>query len=315
MYATTLLRQILNPFQVKQNNVEELKEVNLVDHYTYKFQFLYKSILGLAKKQQISTGVNKIYKVGFNINEEEYQKWQQTFQKQSNEINFSFYLKSSTALFMKFTKDLGVNYKNVLHLRNELEYKKQGHLFLPGKYKNAAWVSTIFPAGKSNLIIKFSSKVQNEENQLILKNVDCFMIRNVDEQTMAEIKAAATTKVNYRRWLIPTKIEENQSETAEITVPADMGIQYGKVSGDMNMVHTTPFFVKLFGFKKPFIQGLCTANYVLSNSPFEDNFTDFSINFSKPVYTDSTIKIIYGESSYKVVNEKDEIVAHGEYGM
>lgn len=315
MYANTLLRQILNPFQVKQQSVEELKEVNLVDHYTYKFQFLYKSIRGLTKRQKISTGVNKIYKVGFNINEEEYQKWQQTFETGSKEVNFSFYLKSSTALFLKFTKDLGVNYKNVLHLRNELEYEKEGHVFMPGKYKNAAWVSSIIPAGKKNLIIKFSSKVKNEQNELVLKNVDYFMIKNVDKQTMADVKASANTKINYRRWLIPSKIEESQAITAEISVPADMGIKYGKVSGDMNMVHTTTFFAKIFGFKKAFVQGLCTANYVLTNSPFDRNFTDFSINFSKPVYTDSTIKIVYGKDHYQVMDEKNQVLAHGTYAL
>jgi len=315
MYASSLLRQISRPFTVNQSTVEELKEVNLVDHYTYKFQFLFKSIKGLIKRQKIKTDVNKIYKVAFNIHEQEYNKWQAAFQTEEEEINFSFYLKSSTALFLKFTKDLGVNYKNVLHLRNELEYKKMGHVFTPGKYKNSAWVSTIFAAGKNNLIIKFSSKVQSDKDELIAKNVDYFMIRNVDQKIMEEVKAKRNHKVDYRKWLIPQKFDQNQAISEEVSVPKNMGLQYGAVSGDMNMVHTTTFFAKIFGFKRAFIQGLCTANYVVSNSPFDANFNDFSINFSKPVYTDSKITIVYGDNGYCVKNELNQIVAHGEYSL
>jgi len=315
MYATTLFRQLSKPFGSNQSTVEELKEVNLVDHYTYKFQFLYKSIRGLIKKQNISTDVRKIYKVGFTINEQEYLKWQNTFQTLEEDVNFSFYLKSSTALFLRFTKDLGVNYKNILHLRNELEYKKQGHIFTPGKYKNAAWVSNIFTAGKKNLILKFSSKVKNDNGVLIATNVDYFMVKNVDAETIAAVKAQEANKLNYRKWLIPQKFEQEQTQVTEVMVPKNMGLQYGAVSGDMNMVHTTTFFAKIFGFKRAFVQGLCTANYVVSNSPFKTNFEAFSINFSKPVYTNSKVKITYGSSGYCVRNGQNHVVAHGEYSL
>ena len=42
-----------------------------------------------------------------------------------------------------------------------------------------------------------------------------------------------------------------------------MGMEYGLISGDMNVVHTSWLACKLFGIKKPFIQGLCIANYAI----------------------------------------------------
>ncbi|MBN1410245.1 MAG: hypothetical protein JW969_05320 [Spirochaetales bacterium] len=48
-------------------------------------------------------------------------------------------------------------------------------------------------------------------------------------------------------------------------LPIDAGLQYGRLTGDGNMVHINDLTAKLFGFRKPFIQGYCTANLVMKH--------------------------------------------------
>ncbi len=101
----------------------------------------------------------------------------------------------------------------------------------------------------------------------------------------------------------------------DISVPHDMGIQYGKVSGDLNMVHTTAFAAKLFGYRKPFIQGLCTANYVLKHltGSTNDALGSFDITFARSVFVGEIIHLYYVEDSFEVCRADGKLAAYGRW--
>jgi len=74
------------------------------------------------------------------------------------------------------------------------------------------------------------------------------------------------------------------------------------------MIHTTKFAARLFGISRPFIQGFCTANYVLrhvrqySRNPLKT----FTITFVRPVFVGSTNTLRYDHTDFEVTSSKGE---------
>jgi acyl dehydratase len=99
---------------------------------------------------------------------------------------------------------------------------------------------------------------------------------------------------------------------AEIPLPMDMGRRFGHVSGDRNPVHTTALAARLFGFKRPFLQGLGLRNalvrqLVLAGYPL----TRFQMSFTSPAYLGQTLQLVMQEREFEVVDEGGYVVSFG----
>ena len=94
-----------------------------------------------------------------------------------------------------------------------------------------------------------------------------------------------------------------------------MGVAYGQVSGDMNVVHTSSTAARLFGYRPPFIQGLCTANYILKSLTEASGHAPsrLTIGFGRPVVTDSVVALYHTADAFEVCDAKGSILASGEW--
>ena len=293
--------------------VKRLKQRDIDKNLSYKLYFLAAAAKGLVKRQNIIIDKSKIYNVPFEIKSEEYKAWDDVFSSGNDQIQYGLHLKSATTMFMKIIVDLNINYRNILHLRNELTDFNPEILFTKGSYRNSATVEDVITTGKNKVIIGIRSVVLNSNDNKMIESKDYFMVLNVNQRTMDNINSQQDSKnINYKSWLEPPiMIEEDIIDSDNIYVPKKMGSNYGWVSGDLNFVHTTNFLAKLFGYKRAFVQGLCTAHYVLANLPDNMRPTNFNINFMKPVYTDSHITIKYSKDAYKVIDSSEMVLAHG----
>lgn len=289
---------------------------DLSNKLSYSFYFVRTSLLALMRRQSVNLDtVGNRYVSRYSITPEECAQWKQTFKAEGDDIPYLFYLKSSTLTFFQFLADANINPKNVLQLRSELNFFRSTGLLRPGHYETEILIESIRPAGKKNAIFTAVARVTDDEGNELVKAIDHFMIRNISAEDMEKLnQREQKLDTSYRKWLIaPRCTQEELFETKAIFVPATMGIDYGFVSGDLNMVHTTNLFAKLFGFKRAFIQGLCCANIVLSQLPATKKMSKLNINFNKPIYTQSQIRIEYADTRFLVVNDEGTVLAHGDY--
>ena len=100
-----------------------------------------------------------------------------------------------------------------------------------------------------------------------------------------------------------------------IDVPEDMGMRYGKVSGDLNIVHTTALAARLFGHEGAFIQGLCTANYVLVRlaAASELPLQSFRISFAQRVFVGTRVELLFKDKAFEVLDDKAGLLAFGDF--
>jgi hypothetical protein len=83
----------------------------------------------------------------------------------------------------------------------------------------------------------------------------------------------------------PNKIEEIWE------LPANLGRQYMKVSGDFNPIHLYAWTAKPFGFKKAIIHGMWSMAHALAK--MKQRPTNVSVNFIRPVILPSSPRFVF----------------------
>ena len=84
---------------------------------------------------------------------------------------------------------------------------------------------------------------------------------------------------------------EMLSGQATIQAPGNIGLQYGRVSGDMNPIHLHPWSAKAFGFPRAIAHGMwskarCLATLEEAEGPFSGVSVD--VQFKKPFFLPGT---------------------------
>jgi acyl dehydratase len=91
-----------------------------------------------------------------------------------------------------------------------------------------------------------------------------------------------------------------------------MGRRFGSVSGDFNPGHTTKLAARMFGMKRPFLQGLGLRNAMLRElvrAGFP--LTRFQMSFANPAYLGQTLQFVMQDHAFEVIDEQRHVVAFG----
>lgn len=95
---------------------------------------------------------------------------------------------------------------------------------------------------------------------------------------------APGAKVNGAPENVERAAFEPTSPIASWHLPADLGRQYRRVSGDPNPIHTHTLAAKAFGFARPIIQGMWThARLLAAIEPRLPASYEVEVSFTKPI--------------------------------
>ena len=89
---------------------------------------------------------------------------------------------------------------------------------------------------------------------------------------------------------------------AEVVADADIGRRYGKVSGDINPIHLTPWTAKLFGFKRAIAHGMWSLarSAALLQPQLGQEPTELTVEFKRPLF-------LPGRASLKFASEGEQM--------
>jgi len=223
-------------------------------------------------------------------------------------VPFTVYSYSASVGMMAILKDLGVNFRHLLHLKSEI---KINQIMEPNfKYSIHYSFEEALRIKKDKAAIVGTTKViRNGVTYMEVK--DHFVIKNVPEKYLAILKNDTSNQFKGITRFIPEELENPVIH--ELFIKENYARDYGRASGDKNIVHTTKFTSTIFGFGRPFIQGLCTANLIMSRLCM-DGFTPefFSIVFCKPVYLESKVILKYTDKEYYLTDKKGHVLCFGK---
>lgn len=99
----------------------------------------------------------------------------------------------------------------------------------------------------------------------------------------------------------------------EWRLPADLGRQYAKVSGDSNPIHLYPLTARLFGFPRPIIHGMWT--YARSLAAFGGRLPETyraRVQFTKPILLPGKVGFVADGERFAVVGKDGKPKLVGE---
>lgn len=224
-----------------------------------------------------------------------------------------------TLLYTRMFAQLGINLRNLLHVQHQTTHyapitawmaaeQQELHATLRGAWR--------LGDGKALVALRIAMHRRREDGgALIGTSNDRFIIRNVPEADLAVLASGRPlmrTISALRRKEPELDAAAPGTRIAEIPLAPDMGTRFGRLSGDYSPWHTTPLSAKIFGFKRPFLQGLGLRNalvrqLVLAGYPL----TRFQMSFTTPAYLGQTLKVVMQGEQFEVVSEEGKVVSFG----
>ena len=260
------------------------------------------------------------YETTFSLSAAEQARWLGLFETSERETPFTYHTTVGTMVLMRVVGDVGVNFKNLMHLKCEMAMAPSHPMKSGQTYRLAAQIEDIIALRDDRVALVCASRVYDAAGFRVRSYRDFFVILNLEPEYVEALRSAK----NYGRLDAaefeglasrePQLADGPGSQRVAIEVPEGMGFQYGKVSGDLNLVHTTPLAARLFGHPRPFIQGLCTANYVLRHlTPIYGPPEGLRITFTKRVFVGQQIELRHIPGKFEVCDAKGVLLAFGDF--
>lgn len=274
-------------------------------------RFFYKSaIKGILRPHRV---IFKKRRVGrddhFVLYPQGKKKWYKLFGVPEDVVVPFTYSDFSRAVgFMEVIDGLRSNFKHLLHLKSEIWFYQE---LIP---KDVYIIDYVFEdvlqiKPDKAAMIGISSISRNGE--LYMKMRDHFVIKDLPKRDAGYLQKDESNEFKGITHVPVEPLENAQVE--EIYIPADLAKSYGDTSGDYNIVHTSPFIARLFGYERPFIQGLCSANLIMSRICMAGiKLQHFTITFGRPVFMDSKVYLYYTDSEYRMQDEDSNVLCFGQ---
>lgn len=263
------------------------------------------------------------YEAVLRLGADERQRWHNLFGVAADAAQappLTYYTTVGTLVLMKVVADVGVNFRNLLHLRSETTLSPLD--VEPGAdYRLRARLEDIVTLRGDRVALVVDSRLNDSAGRLVRGFRDFFVILNLQPQHVQALQAskgfgrldASELRDAARR---RSKLDDRPGvRRTTVDVPQDMGVRYGRLSGDMNLVHTTALAAQLFGHPRPFVQGLFTANQVMTILSAESRarLQQFRISFAKPVFTGQPMQVLTTDTDYEVLDLEGKVLAFGQF--
>lgn len=224
-----------------------------------------------------------------------------------------------TLLYTQLIAALGINFRHLLHVQHETKHwasveawvntdRQELHASLRGAWR--------LGDGKALVALRIAIHRSHRDGGALLGTVnDRFIIRRVPDDDLTQLptgRALLRNLAELRRKDPLLDAAAPGAVTGHVHLPPDMGKRFGQVSGDYNPVHTTRAAARLFGVRRPFLQGLGLRNAVIRQLALHGRpLTRFNISFASPAFLGQTLQVVMLRDEFEVVDEARQVVAFG----
>jgi hypothetical protein len=287
----------------------------------YSGRYWAATLRNLLREHRLHTGRVGRYAAPVHISERLLRRWHALFGTDATTpVPFILCQSVGTLLYTRLFADLGFNFRHLLHLqhttthvaspadcarsrRQELVCSLQGAWCLNG--------------GKALIAVRTEiRRPADEGGALLALQDDRFVIRSLPSTDLAVLGCDLQALVelqNLRERRAQIDPDMPGAQVLALPLAADLGRRYGRVSGDYNPVHTGSLLARLFGVRRPFLQGLGLRNAVVRELTALGLPLDrLQISFASPAYLGQTLRLVVLGTRFELVDEKGRVVACGQ---
>ena len=313
MHAATLpLHTILPPQPLRLPSTEH----GLRYAVTYWSATL-RSLLGEHRVQSAAAGR---YATAFEMTDSLRQRWHQVFDPGHGAVAVGCPLLYSqsvgTLLYTRLFTDMGINLRHLLHLKHRVTHPLGVAAYLgAGRQILACRLKRCVRAGPARVLVLLEMQLSDEQGRTVAVVEDGFLVRNVpvcDVASAEPDRLLLRELMNLRRRSVTIDADAAATRRAALPFASDGAQRFGRVSGDLNPVHTGGLCSRLFGIERPSVQGLYLRNRVVCELGRWGLALDrFEITFTSPAYAGQTLQLRQQGADFEVVDGEGRLVAYG----
>ena len=224
-----------------------------------------------------------------------------------------------TLLYSQLFADLGLNLRHLLHLQHRtVHHASVADCAKARKQQLRCRVQRVRRVGEDRVLVDVQTQVLAADGTLLSLVEDGFLVRGLPSADLAPLasdRALLRDVLGLRRRLPRLSTGDGQARVSAMDVPRGMGLDYGRISGDMNPVHTSRVGAWFFGLKRPFLQGLALRNLVVRHlAELGASVEQLSLTFASPAYLGQTLLLVVDSGALEVHDAKGRLVAFGACG-
>ncbi len=224
-----------------------------------------------------------------------------------------------TLLYLRLFRDLGINLRHLLHLRHTTAHSAgPAALAAAPRQRLVCEVKRLLRMGEDKVLVELQTLVQTEDGRELAVVEDSFLIRKLPRADLAALRGdrgVMRELLGLRRRAPQLALSEPGTGTRWLKLPRSLGSAYGRVSGDMNPVHTTPLLARLFGCEQSFLQGLGVRHLMLRHlAELGLPLQRLDITFANPAVLGSTLALVVQDGRFELRESGGRLVAYGEGG-
>ena len=224
-----------------------------------------------------------------------------------------------TLLYSQLFADLGLNLRHLLHLQHRTVHHASVADCAKSRTQHLRCrVQRVLRLGEDRALVEVQTQVLAPDGTLLSQVEDGFLVRGLPGADVAALtadRAKLRDVLGLRRRLPRLSTADGQARVSAMDVPHGMGLAYGRISGDMNPVHTSTLGAWLFGLKRPFLQGLALRNLVVRHlAEMGFSVEQLSLTFASPAYLGQTLLLVVDSGALEVHDAKGRLVAFGACG-
>lgn len=249
-------------------------------------------------------------------------RWHSLFEVKPEAVNtvpFLYYQSVGTLLYTRIFADLGINFRNLLHVKHETRHLTNVSACASVRRNRLdCGLKKVNRLGRDKVLVSLETHIYGPEDTPLSVVRDSFLIRKLPPHDLNNLDSDATAVREMRT--LRTRAAElsmhgEETRHCSMAVTHNMGRSYGRVSGDMNPVHTTRLGARLFGLQRPFLQGLGLRNLAIRHLAHMGVPLDhLSLTFASPAYLGETLDLLVRNGRFEVQDSRRGIVAYGVAG-
>lgn len=286
-------------------------------------KFYYKAIRGMSRRQRLHLPSKPLsFKGRFQLSKKEKSAWLKLFGVSDINVHipFTYFWPTAINQVMSAINNLKINHRNVFHLHQKFTFDNTQLIDNFEKMEFKTDIQDIVVYQKSRAIVMLTGILKNMQGEGIVHCSGEMLIKNLKESDANKLLQSSMynhSDVSHLGGLRDRKarLVGTTIQKGSIYIPDNLGVSFGRVSGDRNPVHTNSRIAMLFGFPKAFIQGMATLNFLLKffNYDCKKQIKKIEITFCNPIFVGQEIQINFNDNEYEVIDSRGKLTAFGTY--
>lgn len=223
-------------------------------------------------------------------------------------------------LHARLFADLGFNFRHLLHLQHATTHAVPAAEC--ARSRRQEWVCSLLGAWCLNgghALIRVRTEIRrpfDEGGQLLAVQDDGFLIRRLPAIDLAVLGCDlhmldALQALRERK----PQLDPASPGARVVALPlaADLGRRYGRVSGDFHPMHTGGLLARLFGVRRPCLQGLGLRSALVHElAALGLPLGELTMNFAGPAYLGQTLQLVVLDGHFELVDPSGRVVVCGQ---